>query len=615
MAVPQNPRPGGCGEHVRLVNGSFEDVERTTVGEGEMKFILDATRAGNGDGKPWVPGWKTTARDHMIEIWGDRYKDAQYGAVPAKDGKRFAELNANYRSTLYQDVSTRPGTTLYWRLWHRGRRGKDTMQVKIGPAPSGQEPFRPNNDDRDRNLTDDRDAWGEHSNTYTVPDGQETTRFAFVSVSSTGGDTIGNFLDGISFGTAPCVVLTKKAIPTGGDAKAGDVITYEVTAVNEGGSPAAELVLADPVPPGTTYVPGSLRIVSGPGAGQDPLTDRPGDDRAYHDQAGRRVVFHLGDGATPARGGSLKHSGDLPGGTTVQFQVRVDHTAQPIENQATATYRNAQAPPAEQSKTSTSNAVLTPVAQSVRLELHKAADRLQTAVGEVITFHLVLTNAGPSQATGVKVTDRLPRQLRYLSAAPTTGAYDPATGIWSIDTLAARATARLELRAIVTAPGPIRNRATATANESKPGTGTGAELLVCAHRRPPCTPGHGTGGGGCGGDWDPTQTCPDPDTCGHTASGHTSPGAGWQQSDGKSLHIDVDTSSGEFTTTPHYVASIGSSGGSQWLLRGAHGIYDATPTGFRLNLYWTEQDPLTPQTAEQYGWYVNWIGHQAPSRP
>ncbi len=48
-----------------------------------------------------LPGWKTTASDHQIEMWS-----SGFGGVIAFDGNQFIELNANVVSTLYQDFST-----------------------------------------------------------------------------------------------------------------------------------------------------------------------------------------------------------------------------------------------------------------------------------------------------------------------------------------------------------------------------------------------------------------------------------------------------------------------------------------------------------------------------
>ncbi|NEE54930.1 DUF11 domain-containing protein, partial [Streptomyces sp. SID8455] len=197
-----------------------------------------------------VPGWLTTATDHRIELWR-----SGFNGVPSAHGAQFAELNANQVSTLYQDLPSAPGTTLYWRLYHRGRQGNDTMALDIGAPGSAVE---------QRRFTDGTTAWGYYTGTYTVPAGQVLTRFAFRSISAAGGNQgIGNFLDGIFFGTAPYVELTKTAVPTG-PLEVGDTVTYRVTAKNEGGGAAESLVLTDVIPQGTTYLPGSLRVVDGP---------------------------------------------------------------------------------------------------------------------------------------------------------------------------------------------------------------------------------------------------------------------------------------------------------------------------------------------------------------
>lgn len=263
---------------VALANGSFEAPVVTGV-----EILPDASQTQTAK---WVPGWRTTATDHMIELWR-----SGFNGVPAAEGAQFAELNAREVSTLYQDLPTTPGTKLYWRLYHRGRQGADTMALDIGAPGSTAE---------QRRFTDGNTAWGHYTGTYTVPADQTLTRFAFRSISAAGGNPgIGNFLDGIFFGTAPYVVLTKTAIPAG-PLEVGDVVTYRVTTKNEGGGAAENLVLTDVIPQGTTYLPGSLRIIDGPNAGAK--TDTPGDDQASYDAAANKVVFHLGNGASGVEG-------------------------------------------------------------------------------------------------------------------------------------------------------------------------------------------------------------------------------------------------------------------------------------------------------------------------
>ena len=127
-----------------LHNGDFEIPNlNQTVGlcglgsPGEWTTLLDFSSAGT---PLFVPNWLTTAPDHLIEFWatsciGCGAPSSRCGG-PAVSGNQYVELNANYESTLFQDISTIPGLTLYFSLSHRGRTGADTMQVVIGP-PSG----------------------------------------------------------------------------------------------------------------------------------------------------------------------------------------------------------------------------------------------------------------------------------------------------------------------------------------------------------------------------------------------------------------------------------------------------------------------------------------------
>lgn len=77
-------------------------------------------------------------RSSAPQLWGtDR-------SIP--DGNQFAELNANEVSTLYQNVSTVGGHIYEWGLSHRGREGKDTMALIIGPKQANA-PAKPDEDE------------------------------------------------------------------------------------------------------------------------------------------------------------------------------------------------------------------------------------------------------------------------------------------------------------------------------------------------------------------------------------------------------------------------------------------------------------------------------------
>lgn len=94
---------------------------------------------------------------------------------------------------------------------------------------------------------------------------------------------------------------------------------------------------------------------------------------------------------------------------------------------------------------------------------------------------------------------------------------------------------------------------------------------------------------------------------GSTPAGSTS----WQQyPGGRGVFVDINTSAAGFTTTPVYITSIGGAT-SHWATTGASSIYLPTPTGFRVYVRWVDNSPLTPATANSYGWHINWIGVQS----
>lgn len=114
----------------------------------------------------------------------------------------------------------------------------------------------------------------------------------------------------------------------GGETLPGDVLDYRVDVQVGGGDDAIDVELADPIPAGTTFVPGSIRLV---GSSTMPLTDLSGDDAGEYEGTSREVRVHLGT---------------LPigGAASVLFQVTVDTTsvARSIANVAELSFRGAQ---------------------------------------------------------------------------------------------------------------------------------------------------------------------------------------------------------------------------------------------------------------------------------
>jgi len=158
-------RAGGV-SGLALVNGGFE--EPYFGGYGYM--LVNETS---------VPGWDTTAPDGLMEFWWGGFISAPY------EGNQLVELNANYASTLYQDVPTTYGDVYIYAFSHRGRSGPDTMRFSL----SGIEVLT---------VTDGAGAWGRYGGVITIVDA--TTSFQFEAISATGGGgSYGNLLDAISF--------------------------------------------------------------------------------------------------------------------------------------------------------------------------------------------------------------------------------------------------------------------------------------------------------------------------------------------------------------------------------------------------------------------------------
>lgn len=78
--------------------------------------------------------------------------------------------------------------------------------------------------------------------------------------------------------------LTKSVADlNGGNVLIGDILEYTVSFTNTGQDGATNVVVLDPIPAGTQYVPGSLQVVdNAPGAPTGTFTDASGDDIAEY---------------------------------------------------------------------------------------------------------------------------------------------------------------------------------------------------------------------------------------------------------------------------------------------------------------------------------------------
>ncbi len=193
-----------------IMNGSFEDPSVTLMGGNTSYDFPNGTEG---------LYWRTTADDKEIEIiHSGTQAGTNYNCSTAKDGDQWAELNAEARGALYQDVLVHPGSTLYWRFAYHYRNGNsEKMDMVIAPY-SAVEKITTTTEyetlaDQIQNGTSDYKAadgyymtegghtaaeWKSFEGTYEVPDDIYVVRFLFISRSGT---TVGNMLDDVYFST------------------------------------------------------------------------------------------------------------------------------------------------------------------------------------------------------------------------------------------------------------------------------------------------------------------------------------------------------------------------------------------------------------------------------
>jgi uncharacterized repeat protein (TIGR01451 family) len=96
------------------------------------------------------------------------------------------------------------------------------------------------------------------------------------------------------------------------------------------------------------------------------------------------------------------------------------------------------------------------------LAVTKTVNTAFPVVASSVTFTVSVTNNGPIAATGVLLNDTLPAGLTFVSATPGQGAYNGASGVWTIGTLAAAQTVTLTIVATAAGPAGVARTNTAT---------------------------------------------------------------------------------------------------------------------------------------------------------
>ncbi len=262
------PRITAC--NIGLLNGGFENPNIPSSGSGTPPILEDfANNRIVSYRENDVPSWGTIANSstaasgfdqrNAIELW--KGTQTLISTTKPFQGNQFAEINAYTLGRLYQDFILPAGAEVRWQVAHRGRAGNDTMRVFMGAVnnenPQGSDNTSPNTE------------WRVYSGVYTVPSGQDVTRFALRAISSAGGPGSGNFVDDVRL-TANCPTMVKgyKSVKLTTDSNSngiinpGDTLTYSLYYKNDGTGPAAGFQINDLLPAGVTITASGATTVT-----------------------------------------------------------------------------------------------------------------------------------------------------------------------------------------------------------------------------------------------------------------------------------------------------------------------------------------------------------------
>ena len=187
-------------------------------------------------------------------------------------------------------------------------------------------------------------------------------------------------------GTVELPLLEVTKVPARSSVAAGEADSYSITIKDASAAPAHEVLVEDTLPAGMTYEAGQAKAQPAEGFSEIHATEASATWKIALLRAGARV--------------------------TITVPVNVD-AATPPGSELT----NRVAAHSEEAPTPAEAAGTVKVTASADLSIEKSAAPDPATAGEPLTYTLKVHNAGPSQANAVKVTDKLPAGVEYLSAS------------------------------------------------------------------------------------------------------------------------------------------------------------------------------------------------------
>ncbi|MCW5212430.1 DUF11 domain-containing protein, partial [Desulfobulbus sp. TB] len=301
----------------------------------------------------------------------------------------------------------------------------------------------------------------------------------------------------VAITTNPNLTLSKTVDKTA--SSPGDTLTYTLTLVNSGSGVATGVLVTDPIPAYTSYVPGSLTVNS---AAQSDATE---DDTAAFDPVGNRVRFDLvnvAGGTTVTMSFKVLINSVMPNGDTSvpntatasasnhgsrQSTANSTVTAAPVltvqkSGPTSLAYPSATLTAAANGTTlfvsstatfevgqyikvgSTTVRILSVSSKSLTVDASITASSGANVIGSA-TYSLIYQNTGNADASNVVVTDTLPAELEYFSSS-NAGAASGQNVTWNIGALTAGASGTVQVTVFPTSTGNVNNTAKIDSDET-----------------------------------------------------------------------------------------------------------------------------------------------------
>ncbi|EGO5024716.1 DUF11 domain-containing protein [Enterococcus faecalis] len=207
--------------------------------------------------------------------------------------------------------------------------------------------------------------------------------------------------------------------------KVGETITYRVSLKNtKADSEAINSVSKDALDGRLNYLPGSLKIISGPNSGEK--TDASGDDQAEYDATNKQIIVRVGNGATATQGGSYKAD---TAETIYEFKAQINERAKANELVPNSATVEAVDILTSAKVNETSNIVEAKIADEQvtgKLTATKTVNNAKPKLGEEIEYTISFRNTIENGILNkVVITDQLPKGLTYVKDSLTSVGDEP----------------------------------------------------------------------------------------------------------------------------------------------------------------------------------------------